>query len=391
VKKQSAIKLTLLLASMLSILANAIISPALPEINKAFSAVPNAEVLSKLLMTLPALTIALFASFMGSLIDKYGRKKILVVSLLIFALAGTSGLWLGSLIQILIGRFFLGFGVAGVMIATTTLIGDYYRNEERNQFISWQGAFSGFGGLLFITLAGYLTNISWRMPFAIYGFSLLIFLMAVRFIYEPQTQKNENDYIQTSTQAVDKKILYLIYFSAFIGIILFYILPLQIPFYLKTFANVDSQMAGWAIAALTTAQALASFFYRKLKSKFSYQSIYGISFIIMAVGYFSIYQSTSYWQIMVSLMLSGVGVAWLMPNSNLWLMAIIPDQWRGKYIGRLTTFIFLGQFISPFFVQPIQLWVGAKSTFLVFSLLMVLISGGYFVGGYFKKSLAVNI
>ncbi len=389
-KNPTAIKLTLLLASMLTLLANAIIAPALPEINKAYAAVPNAEVMSKLLMTLPALTIVLFAQVMGSIIDKYGRKKILMVSLVIFALSGTSGLWLSSLMQLLIGRFFLGFGMAGVMIAATTLIGDYYKNEERNVLISWQGAFSGFGGLIFITLAGYLTNINWRMPFAIYGFSLLIFLMAARFLYEPKICKNTDETAQTFSEEIDKKTIYLICFSAFIGIILFYILPLQIPFYLKSFANLNNQMTGWAIAALTTAQALASFFYRKLKSSFSHLTIYGISFGIMALGYFFIYLATGYWQIISSLMIAGVGVAWLMPNSNVWLMAIVPGQWRGKYIGRLTTFIFLGQFVSPFFVQPIQSWVGAKNTFLVLSLLMVAISGSYFSWSYLKKSAAAK-
>ena len=81
---KNAIKITLLLSSMMTILANAIIAPALPEINKAFAKLENAELLSKLLMTLPALTIAIFASVIGNYIDKIGRLKILFVSLFLF-------------------------------------------------------------------------------------------------------------------------------------------------------------------------------------------------------------------------------------------------------------------------------------------------------------------
>ena len=58
---RTMLKVSILLASMMTMMANAVIAPALPQINEIFSAVKGAEVLSKLLMTLPALTIALTA------------------------------------------------------------------------------------------------------------------------------------------------------------------------------------------------------------------------------------------------------------------------------------------------------------------------------------------
>ena len=376
---KNAIKVTLLLASMMTILANAIIAPALPEINKAFASEPNAEILSKLLMTLPALTIAIFASTIGTLIDKFGRIKILYISLFLFATAGTSGLWLNSLPQILIGRFFLGFGVAGIMTASTTLIGDYFKGNDRNQFISLQGAFTGFGGLLFITLAGYLTDISWRLPFAIYGFSILVLILGYSYLIEPTKEPIAINSATSVLPHQNKKAIYTIYATAFIGIILFYILPLQIPFYIKTLGNVTNSMSGWAIGALTTSQAVASFFYGRLKAKFHYITIYGVCFSIMAMGYALISFGSSYFCILIGLIISGIGVAWLMPNATLWLMAVTPESERGKYIGKLTTFIFLGQFTSPIVVQPLQSALGLQNTFLALSVFLMLLAAGYFV------------
>jgi MFS family permease len=378
VQNKNAIKLTLLLSSMMTILANAIIAPALPEINRAFASVNNAELLSKLLMTLPALTIAIFASFIGNFIDKIGRLKILFASLLLFAVAGTSGLWLETLPQILVGRFFLGFGVAGIMTVTTTLIGDYFKDAERQQLIGFQGAFMGFGGMIFITLAGYLTDINWRFPFGIYAFSLLVLILAYNYLYEPKSESAITNNTTLSSIQIDKKTIYTIYFSAFIGIVMFYILPLQIPFYIKTLGYKSSSMSGWAISALTTSQAISSFFYRKIRMNFSNISIYGFSFSLMAIGFFIISSSFDYWQIIIGLLVSGVGTAWLMPNSSLWLLAVTPENLRGKFIGRLTTFIFLGQFMSPVLVQPIQNLVGAKNTFLVLSIVLVVMAISYY-------------
>jgi MFS family permease len=385
-KNKNAIKITLLLSSMMTILANAIISPALPEINKAFASVDNAEFLSKLLMTLPALTIAIFASFIGNLIDKIGRLKILFASLLLFALAGTSGLWLETLPQILVGRFFLGFGVAGIMTITTTLIGDYFKDAERQQLIGFQGAFMGFGGMVFITLAGYLTDMSWRFPFAIYAFSLLILVLAYSYLYEPKNENLISNNQNATNLVIDNTTIYTIYFSAFIGIALFYILPLQIPFYIKTLGYNSNTMSGLAISALTTSQAISSFFYRKIRMNFSNFSIYGLSFSLMAIGFLIIETSSEYWQIIIGLIVSGIGTAWLMPNATLWLMAVTPEINRGKYIGRLTTFIFLGQFASPILVQPLQSALGLKNTFLALSIFLLVLSVIYFGIGIKNKS-----
>ena len=85
------LEITLLLASMLTMLANAIIAPSLPAISSAFNTVENIEALTKLMLTLPALTIAIIAPFAGRIIDKQGRIKVLIVSLVIYTLAGTSG------------------------------------------------------------------------------------------------------------------------------------------------------------------------------------------------------------------------------------------------------------------------------------------------------------
>ncbi|HEY4789210.1 MAG TPA: MFS transporter, partial [Bacteroidales bacterium] len=153
------LEITILLASMLTILSNAVIAPAMPLISGAFKEVKNVEILTKMMLTLPALTIALSAPLVGKLLDKVGRIKVLIVSLLIYLLAGTSGFWLRNLSGILVGRFIFGLGVTGIMTVSTTLIGDYFTGAKRDHFVGLQAAFVALGGLLFITTAGFLTDI----------------------------------------------------------------------------------------------------------------------------------------------------------------------------------------------------------------------------------------
>ena len=105
------VKLTILLSASMTIMAGATIAPSLPQMKVVFNHIPNAEFIIKLVLTLPSLFIAIAAPFAGYIIDRLGRKKLLLFSLLLYAIAGTSGLYLNNLLTILIGRALLGVSV----------------------------------------------------------------------------------------------------------------------------------------------------------------------------------------------------------------------------------------------------------------------------------------
>jgi MFS family permease len=66
---------TLLLASTLTIMSGATISPALPAMRNAFSATPNADVLVQLVLTMLALFIAVGAPVTGAVVDRLERSS----------------------------------------------------------------------------------------------------------------------------------------------------------------------------------------------------------------------------------------------------------------------------------------------------------------------------
>ncbi len=108
-------QITLLLVSTLTVMSGATIAPSLPAMREYFANVPNADYLVRLALTLPALLIALGAPVVGVIIDRLGRKPLLLIALIIYGLAGSSGLILNTLNLILIGRVLLGISVAGIM------------------------------------------------------------------------------------------------------------------------------------------------------------------------------------------------------------------------------------------------------------------------------------
>lgn len=378
------IKLGLLVASTLTIMAGAIIAPSLPLISRHFSHVPNFELLSRLIITLPALFVALFSGVAGWFIDRYGRRHMLLGSLLLYALAGSTGAYIGNIYALLVGRAFLGVAVAGNMVAITALIGDYFQGHERNQYGGFQGSFMAFGGVLFILIAGWLADISWRLPFWLYLFSIPVFFLVLMTIPEPllleKNKPNENKI--NKSDLVTIRFIYLIGFA---GMALFYIIPAQLPFLLQQMNGVSNSMIGYAISASTLSGAVVSLAYGTIRRKIGFQWIYAVAFTLFSIGYLMIADAKSYYQIIAALVFAGVGAGLLMPNANLWMMSIAPEVSRGRLVGNLTMAVFFGQFVSPLVVHPLVVYGGVRNAFYYPGLFMALIAIGFLADRVLNK------
>ena len=370
------LKLTLLLVSSLTIMSVITISPALPQMTKAFSNVGNANFLVKLVLTLPALTIAVCSPIAGRLIDRHGRLKILWASLVLYAVAGSSGYFLDNLYYILLSRAVLGVSVGMSMTIVITLIADYFEGVERQKFVGLQIAFMSIGGILFIGLGGILADIGWRYPFLIYLFSLLVLPLAILFLKEPAIVQKTN---QSNSYAKSPTIIWMLFFNTMLMWILFFLIPVQIPFHLKAIGVEKNSLIGGAIAMSTAFSAVSSFSYSKIKGRLSFLSVFSIGYFLMAAGFVCISLSNTYLFVVVAMILSGLGMGMMIPNTNMWVMKIAPAQIRGKEIGKLTTFWFLGQFLSPILVFPVLKILSISSTFLLAAASLLLMSVTFIV------------
>ncbi len=374
-------KLTLLLVSSLTIMSIITISPALPQMTMAFPDIKNAELLVKLVLTIPALMIAIFSPIAGRLIDRHGRLRILWISLVVYAVAGSAGYYLNNIYHILISRALLGISVGMSMTIVITLIADYFEGMERQKFVGVQIAFMSMGGILFIGLGGILADFGWRYPFLIYLSSLLILPLGIFYLQEPTVVKRT---ALTSGNARVPEIIWLLFINTMLMWIIFFFIPVQIPFYLKSIGVEKNSLIGASIATATLFSAISSFFYSKIKSRFSFLSIFSMGYLFMAAGFICISISHTYALVVVAMMLIGLGMGMMIPNTNMWVMKIVPPEVRGKEIGKLTTFWFLGQFLSPIIIFPVLNRVSLSSTFLLASILLFIFSMGFLLFHFSK-------
>lgn len=384
--KTNARNLTILVGSTTTVLAATIISPILPDMAMAFEDVPNADFLVRLTLTMPALFIAIAAPFIGVLLDKWGRKPILLASLILYALAGTAGFILDSLPMILLSRALLGLSVAGIMSGFTTLILDYFSGSKLNQFMGYQGAFIGLGGMVFLLAAGFLAEIGWRMPFLIHLFSLLV-LPGVWFaIDEPELQNDEVEQDSTTEKAAFPwKTIAPIYITAFIGMLIFFIFPVQLPFYLTQHSGVSGGQIGIALSLQTLSSVFIALQYQWLKERLSFYAIFALIFAVLSINHFILYLTADYGLAIVGLLIGGLGIGLMPANNNVWLASVIPPALRGRAVGGLTGVTFLGSFFSPIVTEPIVAKMGLAGMFAVAGAIALLITM-VFVGIAMKQT-----
>jgi MFS family permease len=385
-------KLTLLLASSLTVMSGATVSPSLPAMKQQFeSAIADPDLrttLVKLVITLPALFIVIGSPIAGSIVDKFGRKPLLLITAILYGFAGSSGLFLESLPAILVGRAFLGFAVAGVMVSATTLIADYYSGPARAAFMGLQSGFMGLGGVVFLTLGGALAQQNWHYPFGIYLLAWPIALLVFAFIIEPDSaeptrrersnshQSNLESETDLSSQSTPIGVMVIVYGLTTLSQIAFYLIPVQLPFFLDGLVKANPSQSGMAIALCTLFSAVASVTYGKLKQKMEFVTFLPIIFGLMGIGYLLIGQSSMWAQVLVGLAISGMGLGILMPNMSVWLSSAVPDNLRGRALGGLSTSMFLGQFLSPIVTQPLTKSMGLGGTYALTGGILVIVALG---------------
>ncbi|RKT54159.1 MFS transporter [Saccharothrix australiensis] len=366
---------TLLGVSTMTIMASATITPALPGMERHFAGEPHAQLLVRLVLTLPGLLIMLSAPLLARLSGRTGRVPVLVACLALYTVGGGSGLVLDSLPGLLVGRALLGVGIAGIMTTSTALLADHHPAGEHGRVLGLQGAAMGFGGVVAMLLGGVLATEGWRGPFAVYLLAVPMLVLVLRFVPEVAVQPAQGVSEGTPWQ---RRSLGL-YALMFLGVVAFYTVPTQAPFWLAEVGGAGPVVTGALIAAVNLAMTLVGLNYRRLRTRWDFPALATAMFAALAVGLFLVGSAGTLWTAGLGMVVVGVGVGLQNPTINGWLVASVSPGARTKALGLLTSALFLGQFSSPLIAQPLIDTVGLGTTFVLAGTLAAVVTGALII------------
>ncbi|MPT17295.1 MAG: MFS transporter [Pseudomonas sp.] len=339
--------LLLLFGSCLPVLGAVLIAPVLPRMQQHFADTPGVEVLAPIALTIPALVIALLAPFAGMIVDRVGRKPLLLGSLVLYTLCGLLPLWLESLQGIVASRAGLGLAEAGIMTVCTTLIGDYYQGARRERLFALQMVATSLSAAVFIALGGALGQSDWRVPFVLFAAGLLLLPLMAKYLWEPAAV-DAGPQVELSERFPWSALLPLYALTLLAGISLF-IVPVQAG-YLLNLLHVDSpQQIGMTMGANQLGVLAGALLFR-LFANVRRQNMLLAAFATAGLGGLLMALAGNHTLVIIAVLINGLGIGLMLPTLITWVMSRVSFSQRGRASGGLTAALFAGEFISPLVV-----------------------------------------
>lgn len=157
--------------------------PALPEITDQLQATGTQTQFS---LTAALIGLGLGQLFFGPLSDRIGRKKPLVLSLLLFIFSSAMCAATQDIQLLIVWRFVQGFAGAGGSVLSRSIARDRYQGAMLTQFFALLMTVNGIAPVISPVIGGYIiTAFDWRILFwAMAGIGVVLLLLSLVVLHE---------------------------------------------------------------------------------------------------------------------------------------------------------------------------------------------------------------
>ncbi|MDE7437781.1 MAG: multidrug effflux MFS transporter [Muribaculaceae bacterium] len=172
--------LYLVLLSAFGSFVNDMYLPTLPEMVRAFQTSRSTVQLG---LTFGMIGLGFGELILGPLSDRFGRKPILIIALIIFSIGALCSVWSKTIYEFLWWRLVQGLGASGGYFLARTIPADLYQGRALAKVMALVGAINGFAPASAPVIGGFVArSIGWQGIFWIlFGFSLLLLVLAIPF------------------------------------------------------------------------------------------------------------------------------------------------------------------------------------------------------------------
>ncbi|MCM3699299.1 MFS transporter [Paenibacillus macerans] len=341
-------------------LGNSMLIPILPEIARALR-VTSFQV--SMLITVYAVVAILLIPVAGYLSDKFGRKAVIIPSLILAGIGGAvSGVadWFADGIAvywlILAGRFLQGIGAAGAFPIVLPLVGDLFEDEEEvSHNLGIIETSNTFGKVLSPILGALLGAWIWYVPLLAIPVLCLISLLLVLFLVkEPKERERAKplpEFLRAVKEVFKQKGRWLFAIFAIGGICMF--LLFGVLFYLSEQLEVKHGLKGvikgLVLAIPLAALCLASYLTGKKigKNKILMKWLGVAGLVLATAALFGIGFFNNIYFVIACLVVCGGGIGMVLPSQDALITEGIGKEMRGTITSLYSSMRFIGVSAGP--------------------------------------------
>jgi ACDE family multidrug resistance protein len=341
-------------------LGNSMLIPVLPTIRSKLG-ISSLQV--SLLITIYSGIAIILIPLAGYLSDQFGRKKVIIPSLLITGLggliAGLGAWWMDqSYLVIMLGRLLQGIGASGAFPIVLPLVGDMFKKDsEISSSLGLVETANTFGKVLSPILGSALALISWFLPFMVIPIFCVISTLLVGFLVKtPKIDDSEkkisfSDFIQGIKQLFKDKgrWLYAIFTIGCICMLVIFGVLFYLSDTLEEKYHLDGITKGLVLAIPLAALCLASFIIGKTIGRnmklMKWIAFGGILLITISLFLNGFVDSLKILIMLISI--GGIGIGVALPCLDALITENIKKPQRGTITSIYSSMRFIGVAAGP--------------------------------------------
>lgn len=371
--------------TLMVVMGVASIAPALPAIVRDLG-------ISKLdvawLITAFSLPGMLLAPFVGVFADRFGRKRILVPAIFLFAIAGTACAFTRDFNILLIFRVFQGIGAAAMGSINVTLIGDLYSGRRRVEAMGLNASVLSLGAAGYPLIGGALAALAWYYPFYLSLIAIPIGIIVLTKLNNPEPDSREDfkSYL-VGAWGYLKNMKVAALFAA--GVITFIIVFGAYLTYFAIYMDEAFNVSGFTIGVFMSVSALAAAVVAsqmgRITRRISEGMLIKVSFAIFGLSLILIPLMPSLWLLLIPVLLLGIAQGINLPSILSMAAGLAPTEYRAAFMSINSSMIRLGQTVGPPIVGLFYVYGGPTVAFAFTAGLAFMASAvGLFAGRFYN-------
>ena len=362
--------------TMIAVMEVSIISPVLPTIAASLHLTSKQANLMIVFFTMPGIFLS---PFMGIAGDRFGRKKVLVPSLLVFGTCGSLCFFVDDFKLILLLRFLQGTGAASLGSLNQTVIGDVFPGKERIIAMGYNSTVLSMGTMIYPAIGGAVALLGWHYPFLV---SLLAFPVAALVALsldnpEPARNGKIGKYLKESLALLKTKQTVALYFTTFAAFTMLYGIILAFyPYYIKGHFGASPFLTGIVLSSSSVGAMIGSFNMGRFSGISSSKRMMIAAFVFYIVSLAIAFVTPAALLFVIPVMLYGFANGILIPNIQTQISIIAPMEYRGAFMSLNSTMLRAGQTVGPLLSGILLAGAGENYVFIagaVFALLVIFV------------------
>jgi len=296
----------------------------------------------------------LFSPIAGDLSDKYGRKNLIIIGLVIFGLSQLVFGLATELWVLYLARFFSGLGSAFLVPPMMAFVADITTEEERGKGMGLLGAAMSLGFMIGPAIGGFLAEVSLRFPFYIATIAALV-SASISFFVLPNTKptiiksdipiKRENllQQMKRST-ATPYFVMLIVVFVFSFGLANF---QATISLYVdKKYGFTPGEIAVLITTGGFVGVIVQTFVINKLFKRFGELRVILVNLVVSAVAMMSVLFVDGFWPILIVSSVFFTAASLLRPAVNT-LISKQAGSEQGFAAGMNNAYMSLGNMVGP--------------------------------------------